>query len=204
MRSSAQTAVTEISKRDAFTAERPSDARTAPAVHLRLLDDRDRDLYHALHRSAEVMHAIGPPLAADEIEARLGRVLRHNRAANPGHRAWVIDAGEPRRPRGLITLLRDGARAELGVILSPDAWGARIATRAIQRVLPIAFGEMRLRCVDASRPGDGHAEVIERLLIPLGFRHVAGLRPGEVGWALDRAEYQAAVAGATHDGRVSP
>jgi RimJ/RimL family protein N-acetyltransferase len=167
-------------------ARRGLRAADTDPIRLRLLDERDRDLYHALHASPDVMRAIGPTLTATEIEARFGRVLRHNGSRRPGHRAWAIFADRPAPALGLITLLRNGMRAELGVMLLPDAWQRRVATRAIGSVLPLAFGELGLEHVDASRPDDAHARRIDRLLLPLGFRPAAGLRAGEAGWTLAR------------------
>ena len=155
---------------------------TAP-LRLRLLDESDRALYHALHSSPEVMRAIGPTLAADEIDARFGRVVRHNRSARPGHRAWVIEA-EPAAAAGLITLLRNGAQAELGVMLLPARWARGVATAAIACLLPHAFSVLGLLRIEAARPDDAHARVIDRLLLPLGFHRTTGAHPGEARWGL--------------------
>ena len=179
------------------TARPPSDACSeshAPGgtrIRLRLLDESDRGLYHALHASPEVMRTVGPPLAADEIEARLGRVLRHNRAASPGHRAWAIECMQDVPPRvGLVALLRDGERAELGIMLLPAAWRRGIAAAAIATVLLHAFDRMGRRQVDASRPHDEHAVIIDRLLARFGFKPAPGLRPGEAGWCLPRCRFR--------------
>jgi RimJ/RimL family protein N-acetyltransferase len=153
-------------------------------VRLALLAAEDRRLYHALYSSAEVMRAIGPPLATPDIDAQMGRVLRHNRCAVPGHRAWAISSGDGDERFGLAALLRGGNRAELGILLLPTAWRRGIATSAFDVLLPYAFGALGLQQIDASRSDDGHAAVIDRLLTPFGFRPAAGLRPGEKGWSL--------------------
>ena len=158
----------------------------APTLRLRLLDERDYDLYHALHASPEVMRAIGPVPDTVTIEANFGRVVRHNRSSRPGHRAWAIER-EPAAGLGLITLLRQGVQAELGVMLLPGACHRGVGTQAIRRLLPHAFSAMGLVRVDASRPDDDHARVIDRLLLPLGFRRTVGLRAGEAGWSLPAA-----------------
>jgi RimJ/RimL family protein N-acetyltransferase len=183
MHDAAAQASSPATARDARRATPPP---AAEPVQLRLLDERDRELYHALHASLDVMRAIGPTLTPGEIDARFGRVVRHNGSRRPGHRAWAIAAGRPPCALGLITLLRNGMRAELGVMLLPHAWHRGVATRGIRSVLPLAFGELGLDHVDASRPDDAHARRIDRLLLPLGFRPAAGLRTGEAGWTLAR------------------
>ncbi|WP_133477824.1 GNAT family N-acetyltransferase [Cognatilysobacter segetis] len=158
----------------------------AATLSLRLLDEGDRALYHALHSSREVMRAIGPPLDADAIDARFGRVLRHNRSQRPGHRAWAVIPRDAAKPVGLTALLRDGVRAEFGIMLLPAAQRRGIAGATIAALLPHAFGDMRLMHVDASRPDGRFVHVIDAMFAPFGFRRVPGLRPGEVGWTLSR------------------
>ena len=165
----------------------PDDAITVSGMKLRLVPmaERHRGLYHALYGCPEVMRAIGGPLDAAAIDAQFDRVLRHNAVPSPGHRAWAIEGSEGAASEfGLVALLRDGSRAELGVMLRPTAMRRRIATRAIAIVLPHAFGILGLKHVDASRRTDAHVRVIDKLLLPLGFIRTAGLRPGETGWSL--------------------
>jgi RimJ/RimL family protein N-acetyltransferase len=157
-------------------------------LRLRLLapSESDRALYHALHASPEVMRAIGPPLEADEIDGRFGRVVRHNGARHPGHRAWAIDAATGRERLGLTVLLRDGGRAEFGIMLLPAAWRRGIAHAAIARLLPHAFDAMGLEHIDVSRPDDDFVAVLDGMFRPFHFQRRAGLRPGHAGWTLSR------------------
>lgn len=154
-----------------------------PVIDLRLLGAGDRDLYHSLYSSSEVMRAIGPALATAEIDAQFERVLKHNQLGTPGHRAWAISERGGRERLGLASLLRDGGRAEFGVMLLPSAWRGGFLSATIAAFLPDAFGALGLDRIDVSRP-DKRVAAMDRLLLPFGFQRTVGLRPGEVGWTL--------------------
>ena len=166
-----------------------------PSIALRLIDAGDRALYHALYASPEVMRTIGPPRAGADIDAQFGRVLKHNRLATPGHRAWAISAAGSHEPFGLTALLRDGNRAEFGIMLLPHAWRRGIASAAVRALLPLAFHGLRLERLDASRADDAQGAVMHRLLSPFGFRRTAGLRPQEIGWSLEACRWPGAARG---------
>ena len=170
-----------------LTAE-PTDLH-APTLRLRLLDERDRDLYHALHSSPEVMRAIGTVPDAATIEANFGRVVRHNRSRRPGHRAWAIHARSNGEGLGLAVLLRTGTRAEFGIMLLPTAWRRGVATAAIARLLPHAFEAMDIEHIDVSRPDDAFVPVLDGMFAPFRFLRTSGLRDGDAGWTLSRRQW---------------
>lgn len=174
----------EILDRSAHIPDGPT---AGPEVRIRLLTGQDRALYRALYTCPEVMREIGPPLSEAELDVQFGRVVRHNGAERPGHRAWAILDSEGCGTLGLMTLFRDGNVAELGIMLRATARRRGFASASLRALLPIAFGELGLKCIVASRRAGEHAHVIDRLLLPLGFRRGEGLRPGDVGWQLTRA-----------------
>ncbi|WP_460831114.1 GNAT family N-acetyltransferase [Lysobacter humi (ex Lee et al. 2017)] len=156
-----------------------------PRLRLRPMDADDRALYRALYTDADVMAAIAPPLTAEQAERVFSRMLAHDTRDRPGHRHWIVETHAGER-LGIAALLRDGPRAELGVMLLPSAWKRRVSTEAFELLLPHAFGPLGLELVDAQRPDDAHARVIDRLLTPFGFVRGAPTRPGGARWLLPR------------------
>ncbi|WP_462114512.1 GNAT family N-acetyltransferase [Lysobacter xanthus] len=159
-------------------------------VGLRLADASDGVLYRALWEHPTVTRHLAAGTGGPDIDARFDRVVRHNTVQHPGHRAWVVSVADLTPAAcGLTALLRDGARAEFGIMLLPHSWGRGVATAALGQLLPVAFGSMALDIVDASRPDDAQVPVIDRLFAPFGFERAPGLRPGEVGWCLTRERW---------------
>lgn len=176
-----------------------------PRLKLRLMDsDDDKRLYRELYTSPEVMARIVAPLSAEAVDAAFERVRHHNRQDEPGHRFWTIAARDTGEALGLAALLREGGRAELGVMLLPAAWQRRVSTEAFTAVLPHAFGAMGLDLVDAQRPDDDHALVIDRLLAPFGFERGPATRPGCARWLLPRDRWTAAPTPAERLGITPP
>lgn len=155
-------------------------------LRLRLIDARDAALYRALYTSPEVMRHIAPPLGAQEADAAFERVCRHNARAEPGHRYWAIVDRSSDEGLGLAALHRQGARAELGVMLLPGAWSRGVSREAFSVLLPYAFAAMGLEQVDAERPDDGHALRIDRLLRPFGFERAPPTRRDHARWTVTR------------------
>lgn len=153
---------------------------------LRLATPEDEAHYVALYTDPEVMRAIGPALDASRLSAAFGRVYRHNLAAAPGHRLWVVTARRDKRAIGITGLRRSGRRAEIGIMLRPDVWNQGVAREVFGPLLSHAFGAMGLDIVDAERRDDAHGELIDRLLRPFGFVDAAPTGPGLRRWALYR------------------
>lgn len=171
----------------------PDSVLTAAGSPVRLepLAPRHRLLYHALYGCPDVMSAIADPLDPVRIDAQFARVLRHNAASNPGHRAWAIEPVQGRSQAfGIAALLRDGERVELGIMLHPGAWRRGIGTGAIKAMLPYAFEAMKVEFVDATCRAE-RLPVIQRLLAPFDFQSRVGRRAGEVDWRLDGRRWRA-------------
>ena len=158
------------------------DMQSPSRIAIRLLTIDDRPLYRALYTCAEVMRGIGEPLAVDVADAQFERVVRHNRACLPGHRAWAIESCADRVPLGVVALLRNGRRAEFGIMLLPHAWRQGYATETLRTLLPHAFGEMDLELLEVRRPDDPHAIVVHRMLAPFSFRRLVQPETGWVRW----------------------
>ena len=166
------------------------DLRT-DCLRLRLIDSRDADTYRALYTSPEVMRHVMPPLSVEAADAGFASVCRHNQRAAPGHRHWAIEDVSQGTALGLVALQRDGARAELGVLLLPHAWRRRVASEAFVPVLAYGFRTMGLAWIDAERADDPHARVIDRLLVPFGFERIPARSPGACRWALPVGRWSA-------------
>lgn len=157
-----------------------------PRLRLPLLVPADRALYCGLHADAKVMAMIGTPLGAVESGDRFERVCAHNRRALPGSRCWSIrdydGAG-----LGIVALKRDGTRAEFGIMLTPATWRCGLSTEVLAALLPHAFNAMGLQGIDARRPDDGHARVVDGMFRRFGFQRLPTDANGWAQWALERA-----------------
>lgn len=149
-----------------------------PDVRLRLLAAPDRALYRALYTSSDVMRAIGPTLSIEAADMQFQRVLSHNHARSPGHRAWAIESARCAAPAGLIALLRSGHGAEFGLMLYPRAQGRRIGSNAIELLLAYAFQTAGLSWLEARS-----RQNLDRLLVPFGFCRLPDTE-GEGRWRL--------------------
>lgn len=153
---------------------------------LRLAEPGDEGHYVALYTDPRVMHAIGPPLDVQCVRAAFDRVCRHNRAKSPGHRLWVITGRHDAEAVGITALRRAANRAELGIMLRPEAWNRGVAREVFGPLLRHAFAAMDLHIVDAERRDDAHGELIDRLLRPFGFVDAPPSAPGLRRWMLSR------------------
>lgn len=150
-------------------------------VRLRLLTSADRDLYRALYTSASVMKAIGPPLTQALADTQFDRVIRHNVARVPGHRAWRVELIKDASPLGLITLFRTPPGAELGFMMLPAAQRMRYGSDAIELLLVHAFSEMKLDWVEVNSRLE-----LDRLLAPFAFQRLPCAVCNQLSWRVSR------------------
>jgi RimJ/RimL family protein N-acetyltransferase len=166
-----------------------------PRLRLQLMEadnDGDRALYCELYNDPLVMHRIAPPLGFDASMRGFGNACRHNRADAPGHRFWRVDDIASQSAIGLAALRREGARAEIGVMLFSEWWNRGICSEIFVALLKHGFEQAGLDAVTASSAEDEGLPVIERLLAPFGFvRTRTGAADGTGHWELPREAWAA-------------
>jgi RimJ/RimL family protein N-acetyltransferase len=163
-------------------------------LRLRLLDSNESDhalLYRSLYTCQQVMAEIGPPLTAEAADAGFARVCRHNTFAAPGHRAWAVAGRQTGHAFGLVVLHRRGSRAELGLMLAPEAWTGRVSTEALAPAIEYGFAVMGLEHIDAGCRDGRNTRVSRRLLAPFDFVPAPRPRPGFADWMLSRTRWLA-------------
>jgi RimJ/RimL family protein N-acetyltransferase len=151
-------------------------------------NDGDYALYRDLYTDPVVMRRILDPLTVEAASRGFAAACRHNRSDIPGHRFWRVDEGASGARIGLAAFRRDGARAEIGVMLFSEWWNRGICSEIFVLLLRHAFIDLGLEAVDARSAEDDGLPVIERLLAPFGFiRTRTGAADGMAHWELPRA-----------------
>jgi RimJ/RimL family protein N-acetyltransferase len=165
-----------------------------PRLRLRLMrtgDDTDRSLYRDLYNDPAVMRRIAPVLGDEAAMRGFDAACRHNVAEAPGHRFWRVDDTASQAAIGLACLRRDGARAEIGVMLFSEWWNRGICSEVFVALLKYGFEQAGLDGIDARSAEDDGLPVIERLLAPFGFiRTRSGAADGVGHWELPRATWE--------------
>lgn len=164
---------------------------------LRLLDAEDSThtaLYCALYTSEAVMAEIGPVLSPEAADAACRTMARHNRMSVPGHRTWVIEDRHEGVDAGVVALHRRGTRAELGLMLLPEAWTGRVSREVLAPVIAYGFEAMSLEHIDAGCRDGRNTRVSRRLLVPFPFEPVPAPKPGSAYWCLARSAWLARAA----------
>jgi len=164
-------------------------------LRLRLMEadnGSDRALYRDLYNDPEVMRRIAPLLGVEAAVRGFEAACRHNLAGVPGHRFWRVDDTASQSAVGLAALRRDGARAEIGVMLFSPWWNKGVCSEIFVALLQHGFGTAGLEAIDARSAEDDGLPVIERLLAPFGFIRTRSGAADRVGqWELPRAVWQA-------------
>lgn len=163
-------------------------------LRLRPLDARDpahAALYRALYTSETVMAEIGPVLSPEAADVACRAMTRHNRVPVPGHRTWVIEDRRDGGRAGVVALHRRGTRAELGLMLLPEAWTGRVSREALAPVIAYGFEGMGLEYIDAGCRDGRNTRVSRRLLAPFPFEPMPAPRPGSAYWCLARPAWRA-------------
>jgi RimJ/RimL family protein N-acetyltransferase len=157
-------------------------------------------LYRALYTNETVMAEIGPVLSPQAADAACRTMAWHNGVAVPGHRTWVIEGRHEGGSAGMVALHRQGRRAELGLMLLPEAWTGRVSREVLAPVIAYGFNAMSLEHIDTGCRDGRNTRVSRRLLAPFPFEPVPAPKPGSTYWCLARsawlarAEAQGAVA----------
>jgi ribosomal-protein-alanine N-acetyltransferase len=165
-----------------------------PRLQLHLLqadNSIDLALYCDLYADPDVMRRIAEPLSIEPATRGFSSACRHNLANSPGHRFWRIDDTASRSAIGLAALRREGARAEIGVMLFSEWWNRGICSEVFVALLEYGFEQAGLDGIDARSAEDDGLPVIERLLAPFGFIRTRSGAPDGVGrWELPRALWE--------------
>ena len=160
-------------------------------LRLRLLDARDAALYCGLYTCPRVMANIGPPLDGTRATRAFAATLAHNTRDVPGHRAFAVFDRVDATPVGIGALMREGARAEIGLMLLPAAWDGRRSHEVLDALLVHAFVSRGLQAVDAVCREGPNVRPSRRLLRPYGFTEVPQSLAGTLRWELRRDAWQA-------------
>lgn len=148
-----------------------------PRVRLRWLEPGDAPQLFAIFGHPEVMRYWShlPIGTLAEAAAIVDEV--HACFAKRSHFQWGIALREDDRVIGTCTLFSLDAknrRAELGYTLARDRWGQGLAGEAVGRVIDYAFGDLRLRRLEADVDPRNAGSV--KLLERLGFVREGRLR----------------------------
>lgn len=145
---------------------------TTSRLVIRPADESDADALHPLYADADVMRwwSHPPHDTIEQTRARVGKDL-----AAPDGRMWAITRpGEDAAIGALFTRAKRPGVAEIGYLLSRDAWGAGLGREAVAALLDKLFGAEAHRRVFADTDPDNLAS--NRLLERLGFTLEGQLR----------------------------
>lgn len=165
-----------------------------PRLRLRLLQtaSADFELYRLLYTDPVVMRRITAPLTDEAVARAFANACRHNGTNSPGHRFWSVDHQPSGSRVGIAALRREGARAEIGVMLFKEWWNQGICSEVFVGLLQHGFDALALEAIDARSAEDDGLPVIERLLTPFGFVRTRADAPDGIGhWELPRAVWEA-------------
>lgn len=154
-----------------------------PDYRLRLFEPRDEVFYVDLYSRDDVMRWVGPVVPRETARRAFGAACRHNAAADPGHRFWIVETS-PSQPVGLTALKRSGSNAEIGAMVLPEWWNRGVSRQAFRVMAAQAFDHMGIDVIDARRPADAHAVRVNRMLAAVGFRPAVLLVEGSLHWQL--------------------
>ena len=149
----------------------------APRLRLRWLDETDVDAMFAIFSDTRSMRWWSSPALTDRAQAAeyLGRIGEGFRSRSLFQ--WGIERKEDSRIIGTTTLFHldaGNARAEIGYILGSDHWGKGYMREALTALLRFAFGELKLRRIEADVDPRNAASL--KALERLGFRQEGLLR----------------------------
>jgi RimJ/RimL family protein N-acetyltransferase len=102
-----------------------------PRLCLRVMTAADEDLYCRLYTDPQVMRHLSAPLPWD-VARRSFAIACRQAAERPMVRPWwVIGEAATRSDVGVIGLTREGAAAEMGIVLLPPSQGNGIGLEAL-------------------------------------------------------------------------
>ena len=149
----------------------------APRVQLRWLEEGDLEAMYAVFSDTRSMRFWSSPALTDREQA-VGYLARiHEGFRTRTLFQWSIERKEDSRIIGTTTLFSldsSNARAEIGYILGSDYWGRGYMQEALTALVHFAFGELKLRRIEADVDPRNAASV--KSLDRLGFKKEGLLR----------------------------
>jgi [ribosomal protein S5]-alanine N-acetyltransferase len=149
----------------------------AERVQLRWLREPDVEGIYAVFSDPRSMRYWSMPAMTERAEADAYLARIHEGFRSKALFQWGIERLEDARVIGTATLFHldpDNARAEIGYILASAYWGQGYMQEALTALLRYAFGELKLRRIEADVDprNAGSLKSMERL----GFRQEGLLR----------------------------
>jgi len=177
----------------------PMDTFETARLRMRPLDAADEALYCALYTTPALMRFIAAPLSPEAARRSFQSALRNS---SPRPQRWSVSAKQGDHKLGMLGLIGDDDRPEIGVMLLSHAHGRGLGTEAMQGLVDHAFNAYSLRSICARQQVVDNPTVI-RMMTRVGFKALPSNaeRPEGGDWELHRSDWQAlssriAVAGA--------
>ena len=156
---------------------------STPRFHLRAPTQEDADLYARLYTDAGTMQHVAPPWSQAHATATFANVLSACAEPRFRYRLWVV-ATHGGEPVGVIALMGDATRAELGMMVLPAWRGCGAAQEVVPSVTAYAFDRLGVSTVAARHVVANRAGA--RVMQALGFHPETDSQAGWQGWACIR------------------
>ena len=159
-------------------------------LRMRPLDASDEALYCALYTTPALMRFIATPLSQEAVQ-RSFRSAVAKRTARP--QRWTVFDRDDGRKLGMLGLIGQDDRPEIGVMLLAPAHGRGLGTEAMRGLVDHAFAAYALRSICARQQVVDNPTVI-RMMTRLGFTALPATaeRPQGGDWELLRSDWLAA------------
>ena len=160
---------------------------TVPAstarFQLRTPTQEDADLYARLYTDAGTMQHVAPPWSQAHAATTFANVLAACAEPRFRYRVWVV-ATHGGESVGVIALIGDAMRAELGMMVLPAWRSCGAAQEVVPSVTAYAFDILGVSTVAARHVVANRAGA--RVMQALGFHPETDAEPGWQGWACMR------------------
>lgn len=158
-------------------------------LRMRPLDASDEALYCSLYTSPELMRFIAAPFSQEAARRSFHAALRKQA---PRSQRWIVFDKKTGRGIGLLGLIGQGDRPEIGVMLLAPDHGRGLGTEAMQGLVDYAFDAFALQSICARQQVVDNPTVI-RMMTRLGFSALPPTadRPDGGDWELLRGDRRA-------------
>ena len=158
-------------------------------LRMRPLDTSDEALYCTLYTTPDLMRFIAAPFSHEAAQRSFQAALRKQ---SPRPQRWIVFEKDGDRKIGLLGLLGQGERPEIGVMLLAQAHGRGLGGESMQGLADYAFDAFGLQAICAQQQVVDNPTVI-RMMTRLGFKALPPTveRPDGGGWELLRSNWLA-------------